>query len=190
MNPPPIDADATEILTHTVAYWEHGAGSSQSELIPVYVLTVKYSLQGTPIVTDDAYIPASPLYMRPFARIESYPMEKVKIGQTVTFTATDASTPLDQLGYPDNLDFTLGTGFSDSYLYDWYLGSVDDANKIGTGRSFDYTVVSDMDERSGNPTQTIILVVTEQDNPDQPSTMTSVTLDLFSYLYLPFVTDK
>ncbi len=187
MDPPPIEADGREILTHTFAYWEEGAGVSQAELVPVYALTVRYTLAGEEVAVDDAHIPANPTYMRPFARIEEAPTEKVYVGQTVSFVATDAATTLTDLGYDASLNFVLGYGIPDDYIYTWYVNSIDEANVIGTGRSINYTVTGDVTGRAGDQQQTIILKVTDTANPDQPSTTASTTLDIYPRTYLPLI---
>jgi LysM repeat protein len=186
LNSPPIDADQREIITHTVAYWEEGLGASQSELIPVYALQVRYTSSTTDTeVIDHAYIPVNQSYMRPFARIESAPTERVQVGQVVSLKATEAATTLADLGYDASLDFVLGSGTADDYIYTWYVNSVDEANEIGTGREIEYTVTGDTEARSGMPQQTIILMVTDITNPSQPSTTTNVSLDLYSRIFLP-----
>jgi hypothetical protein len=128
------------------------------------------------------------MYMRPFARIESGPTEMVMVGQTVSFTATEAATTLADLGYDSSLDFILGSGLPEDYIYEWYVNDImDAANLIGSGRSIDYSVIADIESRSGAAQQTIFLVVTDITNPDLPSTTTSRTIDVYQYVYLPMV---
>lgn len=187
LNQPPLEYTATQIISHTVAYWEHGAGSSQSELIPVYSLEVEYTLVNGQQVVDYVYIPANETYMRPFPRITTYPTSTVQVGEAVNLEALDASTPLDQLGYDPILNFPLGSGLPGDYIYDWYVGSVAPENKVGSGRAFTYTVTADVEARVEGNTQTIILMVTDINNPDQNSTTTSVTLDVFPRVMLPAI---
>lgn len=187
MDPMPIEFDESEILSHTVGYWEEGALSSQSESIPVYELTVRYTLGGEEVAVIEEHIAANETYMPPFAEIESAPTEMVQVGQTVNFTATEAATTLADLGYDPSLDFILGSGTPDDYLYQWYVNSVADANLISGGRSIDYTVTADVTERAGSVQQTIILKVTDITNPDQPSTTASTTLDVYPRIFLPVV---
>jgi hypothetical protein len=187
LSPPPIQADAREILTHTVAYYEHGIGTSQAELIPVYDLTVEYSQGGEVAATDHAYVPANETYMRPFARIDSAPTEMVNVGETIGLEAADASRTLADLGYDPSLNFTLGFGSADDYVYNWYVNSVEEGNLIGTGRVISYTVTAHSTTRTGLPEQRIILAVTDTLNPDQPTTLNSVGLNVFPRVLLPFV---
>jgi len=188
LDPSPIQADEAEILTHTVAYWEEGAGASQAELTPVYELTVRYTLGGEEVAVDQLHIPANETYMSPFAKIESAPTEMVKMGQTITLTATEAATTLAVLGYDPSLDFVLGSGAPEDYIYEWYVNSVEEANKIRAGRSITYTVTGDVSERpGGTPQQTIILKVTDWTNPDQHSNTDSATLDIYARIFMPVI---
>jgi hypothetical protein len=187
LNPPPTEADGTTILSHTLAYWEQGLGMSQSELYPVYALNISYTLGITDMAVDYAYIPANPLYMPPYAQIESAPSGLVKVGQTVVLTATEASRTLADLGYDPTLDFALGSGAPEDYIYAWYANSLDDANLIGTGRSIQYEVAYDVTARIGIPVQTILLKVTDITNPDSTSSTDSWVLNLYPRVYLPLV---
>lgn len=184
LNPPPIVADTRTIMTHTVAYWEEGAGTSQADLIPVYELTVSYTQESELVAVEPVYIPANETYMRPFARIESAPTEKVRMGQTVTFAATDATTQLSALGYSSILNFALGSGDN---IYEWYANTIEEANKIGAGRSISYTVTGDMADRSGIPQQTIILKVTDVGSDNLLSTSASVAIDVWPRVFLPLI---
>jgi len=189
LDPMPIEFDDSEILSHTVGYWEEGALSSQSESIPVYELTVRYTLGISEVAVIEEHIAANETYMPPFAEIESAPTEMVQVGQTVNFTATEAATTLADLDYDPGLDFVLGKGPPYDFLYKWYVNSVADANLIedGGGRSIEYTVTADVTERAGSVQQTIILEVTDINNPDQPSTTASITLDVYPRIFLPVI---
>jgi len=190
MDPMPIEFDDSEILSHTVGYWEEGALSSQSESIPVYELTVRYTLGISEVAVIEEHIAANETYMPPFAEIESAPTEMVQVGQTVNFTATDATRTLADLGYDPSLDFVLGKGPPYDFLYEWYVNSVAEANRIAVGRSIDFPVPADVTERAGSVQQTIILKVTDITNPDQPSTTDSTTLDVYPVyprIFLPVI---
>jgi len=187
LDPMPIEFDDSEILSHTVGYWEEGALSSQSESIPVYELTVRYTLGISEVAVIEEHIAANETYMPPFAEIESAPTGMVQVGQTVNFTATDATRTLADLGYDPSLDFVLGKGPPYDFFYEWYVNSVADANLIGGGRSIDYAVTADVTERSGSVQQTIILKVIDMVNPDHPSTTASTTLDVYPRIFLPTI---
>jgi hypothetical protein len=173
VNTPPIDADRREILGHTLAYWEDGMGISQSELMPVYALNIRYSKAGAVLTEGYAYVPANPLYMRPFARIESAPTDPVRAGQSITLVATDATRTLADLGYGASLNFALGSG---DYSYDWYVDSVSDANRIGSGQTLHYTVRPVVTDHADAMQQAIILKVTDIASADQRSTTATTSL--------------
>jgi hypothetical protein len=187
LNDPPVDADAYEVITDSLSYWEEGLGVSQAGSTPIYVLTTRFTKGITEVGVYDIAIPANETYMRPYAKIESAPTEMVQVGQTVAFTATDASRTLADLGYDPSLDFVLGSGYPYDRTYQWYVDSVEDANLIGSGRSISYTVISDVAERSGSVQQTIILKVTDIGNPDWLGTTYSMILDVYSRIFLPIV---
>ena len=65
--------------------------------------------------------------------------------------------PLSSQGYDASLNFVLGSGVG-PYVYNWYQGTVDPANKIGTGRTLTYTA-SLSGLTAGRTTQDIILHV-------------------------------
>ncbi len=184
VNTPPIDADRREILGHSLAYWEEGMGTSQSELMPVYALNVRYSRGGEELAVSYAYVPGNPAYMRPFARIESAPTGPVRIGQVVSLAAADATRTLAELGYDPSLNFALGSG---DYIYDWYVDSIADANRIGSGRTINYTVRSDVASHAGSLQQTIILRVTDIGSADQRSTTATTSLTVYPRLLLPVI---
>jgi hypothetical protein len=160
------DPTSKEVLTYTLGYWEESTGVGQDQLYPAWVLDARYEGTvggGDPlVVTGTCYIPANETYMRPLAKIESHSDlgDNILPGTVITFTAADASKPLNELGYNALLDFALGSG--GPYTYDWYLGSVDSGNKIGSGRNLSYEVVMPVGGGHAGPvSQTIILVVTD-----------------------------
>lgn len=188
LNNIPILADAREILSHTVAYWEEAAGVSQAQLTPVYQLTVRFSLEGQEVATDYAYVPVNEGYMRPYAEIVSAPAARLGVGQVATFTAADASNTVNDLGYTGPLGFTLGSGDTEEYLYFWYENSVEDDNLIASGLyasagTISHTVNVDLDWRDGTAQQRVILKVV--DNGTGLSSEDSATLDVVPPIFLP-----
>jgi hypothetical protein len=184
INTPPIDADGRQILSSTVAYWEEPAGTSQGELIPVYALSVRYT-QGGQFVTDDyAYIPASPQYMRPYAAIQTTQQSPVRVSQMLTLTAVDANQTLDALGYGPGLNFIMGSG---DYVYEWYLNVADDAHKIGSGRTIQYTVSPDVVSHEGTLAQNIILKVTDLTATNQQSARAILNLGVMQRAMIPVI---
>ncbi len=180
INTAPIDADRRDILNHTVNYWSSGFGQSQSELIPVYSLNVRYSKGGAEVATDWAYVPASPKYIPPFARIDTAPTGNVRAGQQVTLAAADAEKTLAQLGIDPSLNFALGNG---DYKYEWYV----DSDLIGSGRTINYTVRPQYVIRDGAYRQQITLKVTDLASNDQRSATATVTVTMDARLTLPLV---
>jgi hypothetical protein len=187
----PLGFESRQVLSHTVAYYEHPIGTGQDQLIPVYVLDVEYTLEGPEVISSPAYIPANEEYMAPFAQIMTATLPaSAAVGQELALEAVDATTNLSDLGYDASLTFPLGTGNSDSYLYNWYLDDVDAESKIGTGRTFSYTVELASEEHpgAGMVAHTIILEVTDVLSPRPPS----VSYDTYTYqvsmsapVYLP-----
>lgn len=186
LNPSPIDADQREVLTYTVAYWEESLGVSQAELIPTYAFSVHFTSSTTDTdVTDYVYIPVHRRYMRPLARIDSVvPTDTLRAGDVITLTAADASKTLAELGYDASLNFVLGSGTEDDYLYDWFLESVDDANVIGYGRTITYTI---QDDQTGRSVQGFVLRVTDINNPNPSSNTDIVTVEFYKHAYLPLI---
>lgn len=186
LNTPPIDADRSEIISPTLAYWEEGNTNIQNALFPVYGLYVEYFQGTTSLNKDFAYLPASPLYMRPYAKILSGPTAPVKVGQEITLTAADATQKLSELGYDALLDFVLGSG---DYLYEWFADSISDANKLGGGASTSITFkVRPSSEFKGSTyKQTIILRVTDMNSSDLRSSVATYSLDVFPRLMLPVI---
>ena len=116
--------------------------------------------------------------------------DHVGIGEEVLLEAVDATTNLSDLGYDSSLDFALGTGDPDSYLYSWYRDSASDENLIGSGRVFSYTVGLGDEAHPGMDliTQSIILEVTDSLSPRPPSTSyDQVQLNVVPPVYLPLV---
>jgi len=185
---PPIDFDHAEIISHTVAYWEEGATAPQSELTPVYALSVRFSNQGEVVAEDPVHIPANETYMNPYAGIESAPSQPVRVGDQVSLTATEASRTLTDLGFDALLNFALGSGQPEDYTYTWLVQAAGETREIGTGRSIDYTVAGFVDVRTGEvPQQAVTVQVTDITNPDQTSSTASVTLNVYPRVLLPLV---
>jgi hypothetical protein len=187
LNNTPIDATSSNVINTTLAYWEEGVSNIQSELIPVYGLYVEYFKDGASLNTDFAYIPANPLYMRPYAEILSGPTAPVKVGQEVTLTAADATKTLTGLGYDPILNFALGSG---ECLYEWFVDSISDENKLGGGASPSVTfqVRPSPDLKGSTYKQTIILRVTDIGSSDLRSSVANYSLDIFPRALLPLTT--
>jgi hypothetical protein len=189
LNNPPVDWDERNVTNYTVAYWEDGAGMSQDQLTPVYGLTVQYMKDGTEVLVDTIYIPANATYMHPFARIDTTLPEGTTVGQTIELTAADATQTLADLGYDASLNMTLGSNAG--YLYEWFVNEVKDENKIGSGRTIDYTVNADNFVAAGDNAQqqTIILRVTDIGSANQLTSTDTVTISTGSgpttSVYLP-----
>lgn len=195
MNTIPLDIKSREILSHTLAYWESAPGNSQGQLIPVYELKVRLTENGTNAVTDDfAYVPASPIYMRPLARITNAPTAGMKEGTQVTLNAADANMTLKALGIgtpADNFDFVMGyAGAGGTYSYDWYLGDVAPENKItdlntGDGPrnvTFNLPAVP----AGHGDVVAVNLVVTDLDGPNQSVSTATASILVNSKVFLPF----
>lgn len=187
---------AKDILTYTLGYWEESLGGDQDQLYPAYVMEAVYTatlgLTETHVVTDYTYFPANPTYASPLAKIVAHSDFSGNIlpGEVITCTAADASQPLDQLGYHPSLNFALGTGDTDSYVYDWYLGNIAPENKIGTGRELSYPVGAPGGPGHGGPVaQTVILVVTDSYSAhfSRNTSTDSVAYHVVPPLYLPTV---
>jgi hypothetical protein len=181
----------------TVGYYEQAMGVSQGELIPTYVLTVTSTLTDTTQVTHTVYIPANPTYMAPLVEIELAGLPaNVRAGGQILMHAADASLPLNTLGYGDVLTFTLGSGVSDDYVYEWYLDSAAGAagaagtEPIGRGRDLTYTVqLGGASKGASVVPQTIILVVKDTGHNQAPNqSAASYTFNVVPPVYLPLVT--
>lgn len=177
-----------EVLTYTMGYWEEPAGTGQSQLYPAFVLSATYASE-TIVVTDYTYIPASALYMRPLAVVASHSdtSGNIKPGTVFTATAADASSTLAELGYHESLTFTVGSGVG-PYTYAWYLGSVDDANRIGVGQTLTYTVsaAGGAGKESVQP-QYVILEVTDVGSVlgEEATSKALTQLDVVAPIFLP-----
>ncbi len=184
INTTPIDADSSEVLTTTLAYWEEGMGTAQSELVPVYALHVRWLKDGAELSKDFSYIPANEGYMRPYAGIRESPTSPVNVGQQITLVAEDAAKSLTDLGYPATLNFVLGTG---DYQYDWYLGGLDETNRIGGGRTFNYVVKADTEAHGDSTQQTIILKVTDIGGADLRSNTANAVITVNPRVSMPLM---
>jgi len=185
----PVVFESREVLSHTVAYYELPIGTGQAELIPVYVLDVEYDLGAGEVVTSPAYIPVNEEYMAPLALIESItPIPSTAGEWKLRFEAADASANLSDLGFDSSLDFAIGTGDEDSYLYEWYLDSISDANKLGAGSVLTYTATytGSHGEGGGLAPRTIILQVTDALSTQPPSVSTD-TYEVLPPVFLPLV---
>ncbi len=179
-----IPAVTKQVLSNKLSYWEGPIGWSQSQLIPVYVLNVKATLGDNSTQTYDVYIPVNASYMAPYAEIKE-PTSALLPGSQITLEAADASKSLKANGVDDTLDIVLGAG--DTYTYDWYLGEVKDANKIGSGRSIQYTIAS-VDAGDKQSSLDIVLVVTDASSSQGSGNKSLDTLSLsYSSVYLPTV---
>lgn len=183
----PLIATKT-IVSNTLGYWEGPITWNQDQLIPTYILTVKAKGPESNAVEQEyqVYIPVNEEYMAPYAKITSPASGATPLpGSTITLEAADASKSLKDLGVDSSLDFVLGSG--GTYLYDWYLGEVSDATKIGTGRTRQYTV-PDSISNDGKPVAVkVILVVTDVTSPRDPGFASDETVFNFSKVYLPSI---
>jgi hypothetical protein len=191
----PLPFDSREVISDSLSYWEGPIGWSQDQLIPIYVLRVRSTDgQGTPdtgddVTTDyDVYIPVNESYMAPYAEIKA-PVGTLFPGNTITLEAADASKTLGALINEPSLDFVLGSGETDSYVYTWYTDSISDTNKIGTGRTIQYTLPNgngNGNDPSRPSAVRIILTVSDLSSPRASgSTGTDEVTILFSKTYMP-----
>ena len=174
------------IISNTLGYWEGPITWNQDQLIPTYILTVKATPDGGTEQEYQVYIPVNEQYMAPYAKITSPAGGANPLpGSTITLEAADASKTLKDLGVDSSLDFVLGSG--GTYLYDWYLGEVSTAAKIGTGRTLQYTV-PDSTANDGKPAAVkVILVVTDFTSPRDPGFASDEAVFNFSKVYLPSI---
>ena len=190
LNDIPLDTVSREVISHTLAYWEQPPGVAQDELIPVYEFLVSMVERTTgETVEDYAYVPANTVYMPPLARIvDGVPSEAVPAGTAVTLVAADASKSLKDLGLGE-FDFPMGSGDPLAYQYEWFQGSVDPANLIGTGMTLaDYGLPGGVDEKAGGIP--IILRVTDTGNPNQLSATDVAQILVQPATYLPLIQDE
>jgi hypothetical protein len=191
MNSIPIDISNRQILSETLGYWEHAPGVSQGELIPVFEFTVSYTENDTGATGQDLfYVPASPQYMRPIARILNAPVAVDRSAQ-LTLTAADASKTLAELGIGENFDFVMGyNGADGTYTYEWYFGAVADENKItdlnpddgALNITFNPPLNADDHESSFD----VVLVVTDIESPNE-SSATAIAQIQAPTVFLPYV---
>jgi hypothetical protein len=190
----PVVFETREVISYTIGEYEHPLGTGQDQLIPVYILDVRYHQAGSTVVNSLVHLPANPEFSAPLARITpiSQVPEVVRVGQQLVFQATDASRNLSDLGYDASLNFPLGTGDPDSYLYTWYRDAVATENRIGTGRTLTYNVgLHGSHAGAGTVAQTIILEVNDSASPRPPSTMTaSFQINVARPTYLPLVRNR
>ncbi|MBP7961585.1 MAG: hypothetical protein KBG20_10010 [Caldilineaceae bacterium] len=195
MNSIPLDIKSRTILSHTLAYWESAPGNSQGELIPVYELKVSLVENGTDAISEDfAYVPASPIYMRPLARITNAPATGRDEGTPITLTAADANQTLKALGIgeaSDNFNFVMGyAGSGGTYTYEWYLGEVTPENKItdlNTGDGPRNVTFSLPNVPAGHGDVVVVtLVVTDTDGPNRSVGTAAASILVNSKVFLPF----
>jgi hypothetical protein len=184
LNDIPIQVESREIISHTIAYWEEPVGVEQGELVPVYELKVKLiEAQTNAEVEDFIYVPASPLYMRPVAKILDAPTAPISAGTAISLTAADATKSLKELGLGD-FDFVLGSGGEDDYQYDWYL----DGELIGSGQTLqNYVVPFSADTRNLSVTIELRVKDTQTSNPNTIATDKAVITSNIG-IFLPAVT--
>jgi hypothetical protein len=191
MNSIPIAISNQQILSETLGYWEHAPGVSQGELIPVFEFTVSYTEDDTGAAGQDLfYVPASPQYMRPIARILNAPVAVDRSAQ-LTLTAADASKTLAELGMGETFDFVMGyNGADGTYTYEWYFGAVADENKIidlnpndgALNITFNPPLNADDHESSFD----VVLVVTDIESPNE-SSATAIAQIQAPTVFLPYV---
>jgi hypothetical protein len=195
----PSELKSREIVTYTAAYWEGAIGFEQTELIPVYAIEVRNTLQDNSVVSSTTYIPVAAAYMAPLAQISTTVDLDATVtpGQLIALEAYDASKTLGELGLdpdPDDgnpLDFVLGSG---DVSYAWYVDVVSDATRIGNGRSIVYAVNLSLgvDAKDGNSgVHRIVLEVTDNGKDSEPRTSQAViTLNAVSPVFLPEIQNQ
>lgn len=159
-----------EILSKTLAYWEGPMGFGQLELIPVYALKVRSTMDDGTQNEYDVYIPVNSEYLSPYAQIsETGPASVSGNASIVTLEATDASKTLAELGVDDSLNFVMGKG---PFEYKWYLNNVSEENQLENAQ--DGTEISENGRiitHSMNSTDDqIILVITDTGKIAEPRT--------------------
>ena len=189
MNDIPLEIKSREILSSTLAYWEETAGSSQGELIPVYEFNVRFTISGTNETTDDfVYVPASPIYLRPYAEILDEPTVDVSPGVSLTLTAADASKTLAALGVGDDFNFVMGyAGAAGDYVYNWYLDSVAPENQLPDPSGFDTTITLAVPFADATHTRslTIVLAVEDTSSPNQSIGTDVAVINVNPALFMP-----
>ena len=150
---------------------------------------------GTDAVSEDfAYVPASPIYMRPLARITNAPATGRDEGTPITLTAADANQTLKALGIgeaSDNFNFVMGyAGSGGTYTYEWYLGEVTPENKItdlNTGDGPRNVTFSLPNVPAGHGDVVVVtLVVTDTDGPNRSVGTAAASILVNSKVFLPF----
>lgn len=205
-NVPFPNADAKTIKGYTVTGWEESTNESQDMVYPAYRLDAEYTqtidhgggITETVVHTGFTWIAANPEFMRPLARIESSSPtdENYMAGSRLVITATDASRTLIDLGYTaqgSNLNFALGSGDPGSYLYEWYLGDVEQGKPIGTGRTLDYTLlledVQGLKSAVGQLLITLRVVDSASNHTSVNSNTASFVIQAVAPVYLPTISD-
>ena len=191
MNSLPMDIKSYDVLSATLAYWENAPGASQGELIPVYELTTLFTLQDDSTTQDFLYIPASSIYLNPLAKILDAPAKIDQLDLTLTLTAEDATKTLQAAGIGgDQFPFVMGyAGAGGTYLYEWYVNSVDEANKLTDLNTSDgatkitFNLPGPDDEHIS--TLDIILVVKDIDSPNESSATAIAQIPVDPALYMP-----
>jgi len=205
-NVPFPNADSKTIKSYTVTGWEESTNESQDMVYPAYRLDAEYTqtidhgggITETVVHTGFTWIAANPEFMRPLARVESSSPtdENYMAGSRLVITATDASRTLIDLGYTaqgSNLNFALGSGDADSYLYEWYLGDVEQGKPIGTGRTLDYTLlladVQGLKSSVGQLLITLRVVDSVSNHTSVNSNTASFVIQAVAPVYLPTISD-
>lgn len=191
MNSIPLDILKREILAVTIAYWEAPAGSQQGELFPVYELKVRFTEKLTNAVTEDfVYIPASPQYLRPLAKILNPPIEATS-GISVTFTAADPAKSPKANGVAD-FDFVFAYDAANpKFTIKWYLGDVssDGANEIAACEGLlTCTFKAPTDEGDKPEPFTVSLLVRDDTSPNASESSDVAQVTLNTGTYLPAIT--
>jgi hypothetical protein len=190
LNSIPLDILSREILSATIAYWESPAGSQQGQLFPVYELKVKFVEKLTNAVTEDfVYIPASPQYLRPLAKILNPPVEATT-GVSVTFTAANPALSPKANGVAD-FDFVFAYDPANpNFTIKWYLGDVTEtgANEITECADLlvcSFTAPSDAGEKP--EPFTVSLLVRDEASPNASESSDVVQVTLNNGTFLPAV---
>ncbi len=190
LNAIPLDIVKREILSATIAYWEAPAGSQQGQLFPVYELLVRFTESSGAVSEDFVYIPASPQFLRPLAKIISPPLAATS-GISVTFTAADPAKSPKANGVA-NFDFVFAYDPSNpDFTIEWYLGDLTSAgaNVIPecTGLlTCTFKAPSDAGDKPEPFTVSLRVVDNTSPNASESSDVAQVTLN--NGTFLPTVT--
>ncbi len=193
MNTIPLDIESRTILSATIAYWEAAAGSSQGQLFPVYELKVRFVEKPTDAVSEDfVYLPASPQYMRPLARITNPPLEATT-GISVTFTAADPTKTLEQNGI-GSFDFMMGyDSVNPDFTVEWYLGDVNESGANQIAACTNKLTCTFKAPSAGNDKPepfTVSLLVTDDASPNASESSDVVQVTLNNGTFLPTVSKE